>query len=215
MGQKPLTFIRQVITLCAYPSLMNDDRFPEDVKKRVQDILDSCGGKSVGSYSDSTGVEVIKQHVAKYIERRDGFPSNPLDIILSTGASEGVKCVLSMLNHPKNGKPPGVMIPIPQYPLYSATLAEYGMYQINLSYLDEDNAWALSIDELRRSLNEARKLCDPRALVVINPGNPTGSVLTHENIEKIIKFAYEEKLLLMADEVYQDNVYAGYTISLY
>ncbi|GFS89843.1 alanine aminotransferase 2 [Nephila pilipes] len=207
MGQKPLTFIRQVLTLCTYPSLMNDDRFPDDVKKRAMDILSGCGGSSVGAYSDSTGVDVIKQHVAQYIERRDGFPANALDIILSTGASEAVKSVLSMLNFTNNGKPPGVMIPIPQYPLYSATLAEYGMHQISY-YLDEDNAWALSIDELRRSLNESRKSCDPRALVVINPGNPTGSVLTHENIVKIIKFAYEENLFLMADEVYQDNVYA-------
>ncbi|KAF8782672.1 alanine aminotransferase 1-like [Argiope bruennichi] len=208
MGQKPLTFIRQVLTLCTYPALMTDDRFPNDVKKRAQDILNGCGGKSVGAYSDSTGVEVIKQHIAQYIERRDGYPANPMDIILSTGASEAVKSVLSMLNCTRNGKPPGIMIPIPQYPLYSATIAEYGMHQINY-YLAEDNAWALDIAELKRSLNESRKSCEPRALCVINPGNPTGSVLTLENIKEIIKFAYEEKLFLLADEVYQDNVYAS------
>ncbi|GFR19043.1 alanine aminotransferase 2-like, partial [Trichonephila clavata] len=105
MGQKPLTFIRQVLTLCTYPALMKDDRFPDDVRKRAQDILNGCGGNSVGAYSDSAGVDIIKQHVAQYIERRDGFPANPLDIILSTGASEAVKSVLSMLNYTNNGKP--------------------------------------------------------------------------------------------------------------
>ncbi|XP_042906500.1 alanine aminotransferase 2 isoform X1 [Parasteatoda tepidariorum] len=206
MGQRPITFIRQVLVLCTNPELMKDARFPEDVKKRAQDLLKECSGDSIGSYTDSAGIELIKEHVTEYIKQRDGIPANVSDIILSSGATDGVKSVLSMLNCPVNGKPPGIMVPIPQYPLYSAAIAEYGMHMINY-YLDEDNAWALSIKELKRALDEARKECDPRALVVINPGNPTGSVLTRQNMEEIIKFAYDEKLFLMADEVYQDNVY--------
>ncbi|MDN4163660.1 aminotransferase class I/II-fold pyridoxal phosphate-dependent enzyme, partial [Nocardioides abyssi] len=75
-------------------------------------------------------------------------------------------------------------------------------------YLDESRNWGLDIAELQRSITEARKTCNPRAIVVINPGNPTGQVLSRENIEAIIKFAYKEKLFLFADEVYQHNVYA-------
>ncbi|XP_055934345.1 alanine aminotransferase 2-like [Argiope bruennichi] len=207
MGQKPITFIRQVLTLCAYPELMTDDRFPDDVKERAQNIIKACGGNSIGVYTESTGLEIVKRHVAQYIEKRDGFPADYSNIMLRTGATEGIKNILCLMNHSTNGKSPGVMIPIPQYPLYSATIAEYGMQQINY-YLDEDNAWALNISELKRALNESKKSCEPKVLVVINPGNPTGSVLTYENIREIIKFAFEEKLLLMADEVYQDNVYA-------
>lgn len=66
------------------------------------------------------------------------------------------------------------MIPVPQYPLYSATLSEYGAYQIEY-YLDEDNNWALNIDELERALNESKDHCIPRGIVIINPGNPTGT----------------------------------------
>lgn len=51
-------------------------------------------------------------------------------------------------------------------------------------------------------------MSNPKAIVVINPGNPTGQVLTRQNIEDIIKFAYKNRLFLFADEVYQDNVYA-------
>ena len=65
------------------------------------------------------------------------------------------------------------MIPVPQYPLYSATLSEYGAYQIEY-YLDEDNNWALNTDELERALNESKNHCVPRGIVIINPGNPTG-----------------------------------------
>lgn len=99
------------------------------------------------------------------------------------------------------------MIPIPQYPLYSAAISELAAVQVNY-YLDEDNAWALDVSELRRSLAEGRKCCYPRVLCVINPGNPTGQVQCRKCIEDVIRFAAEENLLLMADEVYQDNVYA-------
>lgn len=207
MGQVPLTFFRQVLAACALPDLMREGRLPKDVVSRAQDILNSCGGKSVGAYSDSAGVEVIRQHVAQYIQDRDGVPAKYEDVLLSTGASESVRSVLNMLNNQTNGKRPGVMIPIPQYPLYSATLAEYGMHQVNY-YLDEDNGWALSIAELQRSLDAARETCEPRGLVVINPGNPTGSVLTKENIREVIRFAQKNKLFIMADEVYQHNIYA-------
>lgn len=67
----------------------------------------------------------------------------------------------------------GVLIPIPQYPLYSATLAELNAVQVDY-YLDEERAWALDVAELQRALHQARDHCRPRALCVINPGNPTG-----------------------------------------
>lgn len=70
----------------------------------------------------------------------------------------------------------GIMISIPQYPLYSAALAELSAVQINY-YLNEEKCWSLDISELQRSLEAARKHCNPRALCIINPGNPTGTVL--------------------------------------
>ncbi|XP_053678980.1 alanine aminotransferase 1 [Anopheles nili] len=207
MGQPPITFIRQVLGLVSYPPLFKDPSIPEDVKQRARDILDGCKGGSVGSYSDSAGIEVIRRHAAEYIERRDGgIPADWQNIILSAGASGGIKVLMALLRCPIDGKKPGVMIPIPQYPLYSATIAEFDMEQIGY-YLDEANKWGLDIKELERSLAEARKVSAPRILVVINPGNPTGQVLSRENIVDIIKFAQRERLVLFADEVYQDNVY--------
>ena len=68
-------------------------------------------------------------------------------------------------------------------------------------YLDETNDWRLDPNELKRALDESRDQCVPRAIAVINPGNPTGQVLSRDNIESVIKFAYEEGLFIMADEV--------------
>ncbi|XP_020901579.1 alanine aminotransferase 2 isoform X2 [Exaiptasia diaphana] len=209
LGMKPLTFPRQVLSICAYPELLNDSKFPEDAKDRARRFLYGTRGFSMGAYSDSAGVEVIRQDVAKYIEERDGYPADINNIYLTSGASEGIRSILKLLQTSENtgnGRA-GVMIPIPQYPLYSATLSELNSYQINY-YLDEDNNWGLDIDELKRAIDAARPHCQPRALCVINPGNPTGQVLSYENIQQIIQFCKEEKLFILADEVYQANIYA-------
>lgn len=207
MGQQPITFLRQVVSLCLMPSLLDDPNIPSDAKQRAQTVLAGCKGRSLGSYSDSPGIEIIRRHVAQYIERRDGFPSSWENIILCAGASEGIRGMMKMMIKHDNSLKPGVMIPIPQYPLYSATIAEFDLHQVGY-YLDESTNWGLEISELERAYEEGKKLCNPKALVVINPGNPTGNVLSRENIENVIRFAHEKKLFLFADEVYQDNVYA-------
>ncbi|XP_011169174.2 alanine aminotransferase 2 isoform X2 [Solenopsis invicta] len=207
MGQQPITFLRQVLTLTVSPNLLDDPIYPEDAKKRARCVLESCDGGSVGSYTHSTGIEYIRKHVARYIEERDGGISCDYNnIILSNGATDGIKSLLNLFNERINDKPSGVLIPIPQYPLYSAVLAEFGLAQIGY-YLDEDNKWSLEISELERALEEVKGTCNPRVLVVINPGNSTGQVLTRKNIENVIRFAQKHHLFLLADEVYQDNIY--------
>ncbi|XP_045311572.1 alanine aminotransferase 1 isoform X1 [Leopardus geoffroyi] len=208
MGQKPITFLRQVLALCVHPDLLNSPDFPEDAKRRAERILQACGGHSLGAYSISSGIQLIREDVARYIEWRDGgIPADPNNIYLSTGASDAIVTVLKLLVAGEGRTRTGVLIPIPQYPLYSAALAELNAVQVDY-YLDEERAWALDVAELRRALAQARDHCCPRALCVINPGNPTGQVQARECIEAVIRFAFEERLFLMADEVYQDNVYA-------
>ncbi|XP_005105612.1 alanine aminotransferase 2 [Aplysia californica] len=207
-GQEPLTFLRQVVGICAYPKLFEDPSLPEDAKQRADRILNSCGGRSLGSYSDSAGLTVVREDIAQYITERDGIPADPANIFLSTGASEAIRNVMKLLMTTLEGNDKsGVMIPIPQYPLYTATIAEYNAEPIGY-LLDESNNWSLSLDELERSLQEAKPHCKPKAICIINPGNPTGQVLTRQNIEDIIRFAHKENLFIMADEVYQHNVYA-------
>lgn len=114
------------------PALLEDSSFPEDAKQRAKRFLNSCGGQSVGAYSDSAGVEVVKQDIAEFIKRRDGgVPCNPDDIFLTTGASAGIKIIMELLLNSPGQKPSGFMIPIPQYPLYSATITEYNAEKVN------------------------------------------------------------------------------------
>uniref|UniRef100_A0A8P0PG55 alanine transaminase n=1 Tax=Canis lupus familiaris TaxID=9615 RepID=A0A8P0PG55_CANLF len=161
-----------------------------------------------GSYSASQGVNCIREDVAAYVTRRDGgVPADPDNIYLTTGASDGISTILKILVSGGGKSRTGVLIPIPQYPLYSAVISELDAIQVNY-YLDEENCWALDVNELRRAVQEAKDHCNPKVLCIINPGNPTGQVQSRKCIEDVIHFAWEEKLFLLADEVYQDNVYS-------
>lgn len=99
------------------------------------------------------------------------------------------------------------MIPIPQYPIYSATLDLLGGQKVGY-FLDEERKWSLDMNELERSYQQAiDEGTNVVGLVLINPGNPTGSVLDKQTVQKVVKFCSRHNLVLLADEVYQENVY--------
>lgn len=132
MGQLPIQFVRNVLALCCDPRLLCDDRYPEDCKDRAEAILDGCGGGSIGAYSDSLGLEVVRRHVAEFIERRDGgIGARWEDVYLCAGASTAIKSIMAMFVQQRGAKVPGVMVPIPVYPLYSALISEFGMAQVS------------------------------------------------------------------------------------
>jgi aspartate/methionine/tyrosine aminotransferase len=203
--QKPLTYLRQVLALCQYPDLITHAAalFPRDVIATAGKILQGTG-HGLGAYSDSKGVRVIREAVAEFIHERDAVPADPEAIFLTDGASKGVQTALRILI---SGSHDGVMIPIPQYPLYSATITLYEGRQIGY-YLDEGHNWKLSERMLEESLQAAHAAgVRVKAICVLNPGNPTGSVLDRENIAMVIRFARTHGLAVLADEVYQENIY--------
>jgi aspartate/methionine/tyrosine aminotransferase len=135
----------------------------------------------------------------------DSVPEpNINDIILTEGASQGVHIIMNSLIIDEND---AILIPIPQYPLYTASIALSGGVPAPY-YLNEGKGWNLEIEELQRAYKESKKQGkNVKAIVVINPGNPTGSVLNEEVIAKILEFATENRLIVIADEVYRENVY--------
>lgn len=105
------------------------------------------------------------------------------------------------------------MVPIPQYPLYTATLSVLDARCVPY-YLNEEQAWGTSLDSIATAYDKAVKEgTDVKAICVINPGNPTGASLPAEDIKAVLKFAAEKGLVVIADEVYQTNVFIGEFIS--
>lgn len=175
----------------------------ERAKKFIQ--LNPTG---VGPYSHSKGFESIRREVAAFIERRDGFPADPENIFLTNGASEAIKMCISLLSN-NEGHKSVFMLPSPQYPLYAAALTLNGSERVMYN-LHEEDGWSLRPDELEgiySSYHEAHPSSIIKAMVVINPNNPCGSVLAAQTQMKVIEFCAKHNLVLFADEVYQNNIY--------
>lgn len=207
LGQKPITFFRQVLSILEYPDILKTEYaskiYPQDVIERAERLLKEIG--SVGAYSHSQGVLAIRKSIAKFIEERDGYPANPNNLFCTVGASAGVSTILTTLC---TGPSTGILIPVPQYPLYTATLSLLNATPIPY-YLNEQDSWSTDIAHLREETHLAKaKGINVKCIVVINPGNPTGASLKEEDIRAVIDLAKEENLVVMADEVYQTNVFA-------
>ncbi|XP_045789054.1 alanine aminotransferase 2-like [Trifolium pratense] len=208
LGQQPITFFREVLALCDYPALLDKSEtqglFSADSIERAWQIVDQIPGRATGAYSHSQGIQGLRDTIAAGIGERDGFPCNADDIFLTDGASPAVHMMMQLLTRSEKD---GILCPIPQYPLYSASITLHGGHLVPY-YLDEATGWGLEISELKKQLEDAKsKGINVRALVVINPGNPTGQVLAEENQRAIVEFCKKEGLVLLADEVYQENVY--------
>ena len=145
LKQQPISFNRQVLALLAHPTMLEWPevvaRFPPDVIRRAKEYLDAIP-QGIGAYSESQGFAIVRQQVADFISARDGVPADPKDIFLTDGASKGVQTILkAVLSSAKDG----VLVPIPQYPLYSASLVLDGAQMIGY-YLSETNGWNMPIE---------------------------------------------------------------------
>jgi len=212
LDQQPLSFYRRVLALLEDPQLLTNkavlNTLPKDVVQRAHELLDCF--KSVGAYSNSQGISIARKHVAEYISKRDGYSADPNDIFLTAGASTAVKYLIELLS---NGPQTGFLIPIPQYPLYTAAIALNNTTPLPY-YLQEEKDWSIDSDEIVSVVEDAiSRGITPRCLVVINPGNPTGAILKHEALAKLFHVAAKYGILVIADEVYQENVYKGEFIS--
>jgi aspartate/methionine/tyrosine aminotransferase len=206
LQQRPLTWVRQVLALVEYPELLDrvpSGTFPDDVVATARLVLrESKHG--LGAYTESKGMRFVREAVAEFIRRRDGIAADPEAIFLTDGASKGAQSVLHLLVSDARD---GVLVPIPQYPLYSASIRLLGGAKVGYQ-LDEATGWKLPLEALQGACQRARADgVRVRAIVVINPGNPTGGVLDEKNVEMVLDFAREHRLSVLADEVYQENVY--------
>ena len=182
---------QQVASAVQYPALLDLDPplLPADVRRRAAEYIRAMPGGSAGAYTAGEGLLLVRQQIAAFLERRDGFPADPQNVHLTTGATEAImRCIQTTFAGPCDG----VLVPCPQYPVYSFVITLFGG---NVVYypLDERQRWSVDIAELRRSFREATaRGVTVRSLVAINPGNPCGSVLSLDTIKELLMFASAE-----------------------
>ena len=148
-------------------------------------------------YSPSSGIPQAVESIRRDAERK-GI-KNIHDIFITTGAGEAIElCLNALANNGEN-----VLLPTPGYPLYTAIQAKLEMIG-NPYYMDESNNWEPDIEDIKKKINSKTK-----AIILINPNNPTGTVYGEETLRKIIDIALEHNLIIFADEIYDKLIFDG------
>ena len=149
-------------------------------------------------YAPSAGILPAREAVARELSSR-GMPATPDRVMITSGTSEGIELTLTALAEAGDE----VLIPSPTYPLYTAVLAKVGAKPV-FYRKDPENGWLPDVREIERLITPAT-----RAIVVIDPNNPTGATYPDSIRRGLIEIAEKHNLPLLADEVYGDLAYAG------
>jgi alanine-synthesizing transaminase len=150
------------------------------------------------SYAPSVGILPAREAVAAECDSR-GMPVSPDRVVITSGTSEGIELTLTALAEAGDE----VLVPVPTYPLYTAVLAKIGAKPV-FYRTDPSNQWLPDLDHVRSLVTPAT-----RALVVIDPNNPTGATYPVEVRRELIDIADRHGFPLLADEVYADLAYDG------
>lgn len=166
---------------------------PESVVRSVITHLPDSEG-----YSDSRGIHSARTAVAQHYQSA-GLDVEVDQVMLGNGVSELISMVLqAMLNLGDE-----ILIPAPDYPLWTAQVALSGGVPVH--YLcDEANAWNPDLDDIRSKITSRTK-----AIVLINPNNPTGAVYGKETVQAVVDLCREHDLVLLSDEIYEKVMYEG------
>jgi alanine-synthesizing transaminase len=178
---------RKIISLNIGDPCQFDFRTPEVV---VEAIIKALRDNKT-SYSASEGIPEAREAIRRDAEERKGI-RGVRDVLIGHGASEPIELMLNALLEVGEG----VLVPSPGYPLYSAVLAKIGGRPIPYQ-LDESNGWQPDLAHIERQVDAGT-----RAIVIINPNNPTGSVANRATLEAVLEIAARHQLVVLSDEIY-------------
>ena len=167
---------------------------PEEI---VQDMIRNL--PNAAGYTDSKGLFAPRKAVVHYTQSKGITGVSVDDVYLGNGASELI--VMSMNALLNDGDE--VLVPAPDYPLWTASISLSGGRPVH--YLcDEQSDWLPDLDDLRRKITPKTK-----ALVVINPNNPTGALYPPALLRELVEIARQHELIVFADEIYDKTLYDG------
>jgi alanine-synthesizing transaminase len=167
----------------------------EIVQDMIRNMPHSAG------YTDSKGLFAPRKSVVHYTQEKGVKGVTVDDVYLGNGASELIAMSMNALLDDGDE----VLIPSPDYPLYTAVVALSGGKPVHY-VCDEQSEWMPDIADIRRKITPRTK-----AIVVINPNNPTGALYPDDVLREIVQVAREHQLIIFADEIYDKTLYDGHT----
>lgn len=169
-------------------------RAPDEVVTDIRSAIVDCEG-----YSDSRGIVSARKAIMQYAQIKHIPNVNMRDIYTGNGASELIQLALHALVNDGDE----VLVPAPDYPLWTACVNLAGGKAVH--YLcDEESDWMPDLADMEAKITDRTK-----AVVVINPNNPTGALYPKEVLEQIVEIARRHGLMIMADEIYDRLVMDG------
>ncbi|SEK21906.1 alanine-synthesizing transaminase [Roseateles sp. YR242] len=165
----------------------------EIVQDMIRNLPDAAG------YTDSKGLFAPRKAVVHYCQEKGISGVSVDDVYLGNGASELIVMALNALLD--NGDE--VLLPAPDYPLYTAAVALSGGQPVHY-ICDESNGWYPDLDDIRAKITPRTK-----AIVVINPNNPTGALYPKDLLQGLVEIARQHQLIVLADEIYDKTLYDG------
>jgi len=162
---------------------------PDSILKAVCDAL----YKNYNSYSDSVGIPEAVEAIKNYALKKG---IKPVDIYVTQGASEAIEFAISALVNPGEN----ILLPCPCYPLYQAIVAKFEI-QPRYYFLNEEKGWEPEVDNIESLIDEKTK-----AIIIINPNNPTGAIYSKDTLQKIVAIAKKYGLVIFSDEIYDQFI---------
>ena len=163
----------------------------------VHDMIRNLHGAA--GYTDSKGLFAPRKAVMHYTQEKRIAGVDVDDIYLGNGASELIVMAMNALLNSGDE----VLVPAPDYPLWTAAVTLSGGHPVHY-VCDEQAGWFPDIDDMRRKITP-----DTKALVIINPNNPTGALYPREVLEQVVELARQHQLVVFADEIYDKTLYDG------
>ncbi|MBI3902924.1 MAG: pyridoxal phosphate-dependent aminotransferase [Nitrosomonadales bacterium] len=169
---------------------------PEEIQQDVIHNLPNSSG-----YSDSKGLFAARKAIMHYCQQKKIAGVGLEDIFLGNGASELIVMAMQALLNTGDE----VLVPAPDYPLWTAAVTLAGGTPRHY-ICDEQNEWMPDLNDIRRKITP-----NTRAIVIINPNNPTGALYSDELLREIVEIARQNQLIVFADEIYDKMLYDGAT----
>jgi alanine-synthesizing transaminase len=169
---------------------------PEEIQQdMIRNLPNSAG------YSDSKGIFTARKAIMHYTQEKRVKGVTLDDIYVGNGVSELIVMAMNALLNTGDE----VLVPAPDYPLWTAAVSLSGGTPVHY-VCDEGAGWLPDLDDIRRKINP-----NTRAIVLINPNNPTGALYPDDLLKEIVEIARQHSLIVYADEVYDKVLYDGVT----
>jgi aspartate/methionine/tyrosine aminotransferase len=187
-----------------YLNIGDPVKFDFSIPSHIKRALGKAVNEGANWYAPSEGLPELREAICEKEKKVNGVDIQPENVVVTHGISEGIQMVMAAIVDNSEE----VLVPGPTYPPYIVYVKFFGGMPVVYETV-EANGWHPNVDDLRAKITEKT-----RAIVIVNPNNPSGALYTEKVLREIVDLAGEYNLLLISDEIYDRIIYEGRHVSI-